>query len=286
MPDAFAGQSELRLGGRIAAVAEVLAVYVPLMAVWRIAERSAVAEMDQRVFFHPIGLTVLALIVLPLFIVGIAGRSIGAYGLCFAQPIRQIGAGLIAFAILLPFFLMVPVIGHIGFARKEATGAAILLVVFAVALVVMGLAARKLPAALCERTPGRGIAAFLLILAVGLVAAGVPHPLQRQTTAVVYGLLAVGFGEEIFFRGYVQSRLNQAFGRRFRRWSVSWGWGLVLTSLLFAAAHAVNPHGGIWWSMWIFPVGLIFGLIREKTGSIIPSALAHGLPVTIGLLTL
>lgn len=286
MPDAFAGQSELRLGGRIAAVAEVLAVYAPLMGLWRIADRSAVAEMDRQIFVHPIGLTVLALIVLPLFIVGIAGRSIGAYGLCFAQPIWQIGTGLTAFAILLPFFLMVPAIGHMGFARKGPVAAVILLVVFAVAVVVVGLVARKLPAVACEKATWKGIGGFLLILAVVLAVAAIPHPARKQFAAVVYGLFAVGFGEEMFFRGYVQSRLNQAFGRRFRRWSVSWGWGLVLTSLLFAAAHAVNPHGGIWWSMWIFPVGLIFGLIREKTGSIIPSALAHGLPVTIGLLTL
>jgi membrane protease YdiL (CAAX protease family) len=62
-----------------------------------------------------------------------------------------------------------------------------------------------------------------------------------------------------------------------------WGWGLVASALLFGAWPVVAPlalpgtydlawpHG-----VWTFGAGLLFGFVREKTGSITAPALLHG----------
>jgi membrane protease YdiL (CAAX protease family) len=50
-----------------------------------------------------------------------------------------------------------------------------------------------------------------------------------------------GFGEQIFFRGYIQSRVDQAFGCPFRLLGFdSFGGGLLVSSLLFGLIHVLN----------------------------------------------
>lgn len=99
-----------------------------------------------------------------------------------------------------------------------------------------------------------------------------------------------GFGEEFVFRGYIQSRLNQAFGRPMRMFGVQFGWGLIITSLLFGLFHAFNtydPALGLvslsWgWALFTAFGGLFFGILREKTGSLLAPGIAHGLPDAVG----
>ncbi len=99
-----------------------------------------------------------------------------------------------------------------------------------------------------------------------------------------------GFGEEFVWRGYVQSRLNQVFGRPFRRFGIQFGAGLIITSLLFGFFHAFNtydPALGLaslsWgWALFTTFSGLLFGILREKTGSLLAPGIAHGLPDAIG----
>lgn len=99
----------------------------------------------------------------------------------------------------------------------------------------------------------------------------------------------VGFGEEIIFRGYMQSRLNDAFGRPFQFFGIKYGWGLWITSFLFGFSHVgvtnfllTGQNNLFWaWGFWTFFGGLVFGLIREKSNSIFAPALLHGLPQAI-----
>ena len=107
----------------------------------------------------------------------------------------------------------------------------------------------------------------------------------RAFSSFAYYLL-VGFGEEILYRGYMLSRLNQAFARPRQFYGVSWGWGIIITSIFFGLSHVLNgldlsagtfnPQWG--WAAWTFFSGLVFGYIREKTGSIVAPAIVHGLP--------
>ena len=112
----------------------------------------------------------------------------------------------------------------------------------------------------------------------------------KVISTVVWQFIFSGFGEEFFFRGYIQSRINEEFGRPFSFMGVNFGIGLILSSMLFGLAHALNPFSPFtgyyelawWWGVSSCVTGFVFGLVREKTGSIIPSSIAHGLPDAIG----
>ncbi len=73
--------------------------------------------------------------------------------------------------------------------------------------------------------------------------------------------ISPGISEELMFRGYIQGRLLQ-------RWSP--GWAIGVTSLIFAIVH-FQPHTVV----FAFPLGLWFGFLSWKCGSIGPSILCH-----------
>jgi membrane protease YdiL (CAAX protease family) len=91
--------------------------------------------------------------------------------------------------------------------------------------------------------------------------------------------LLIAPAEEALFRGFIQSRLNEAFGRAYYTWGIRWGWGLPASALLFGLWHIVlnplNPASGPQ-ALWTVFAGLIFGIVREKSGSIAAPALLHG----------
>lgn len=108
----------------------------------------------------------------------------------------------------------------------------------------------------------------------------------------LYFLIMVGFGEEIKYRGYFQSRINAEYGWPWKALGVSFGPGLLVVSLLFGLSHIVqfgvfNPFLGRyamspWMLLQAFWGGRFFGIIREKSGSIVASGLAHGVPNAFG----
>jgi membrane protease YdiL (CAAX protease family) len=109
------------------------------------------------------------------------------------------------------------------------------------------------------------------------------YPWLHVLFVVAGFILATGFPEEIFYRGFVQSRLNEVYRKRYSVVGIRFGWGLILTTLLFGFIHSLNGvdilHGHFnlnwqWGLASLFP-GLIFALIREGTGSILPGALLH-----------
>ncbi|MFC0596568.1 lysostaphin resistance A-like protein [Thermus composti] len=78
--------------------------------------------------------------------------------------------------------------------------------------------------------------------------------------------LLSGLGEEVFFRGFLQSLLVDRFG----------GYGVLLQALLFALLHPAPLRA------WAYPLytgvaGLLFGLAYLLTGSLLPGILAHTL---------
>ncbi len=86
-------------------------------------------------------------------------------------------------------------------------------------------------------------------------------------------LLLIALPEEWFFRGYLQGRFNQALGKKWKLFSAQVGPGLILTSALFALAHftiAQSPD-----RLLVFFPALIFGWLREKTGSLLAPILFH-----------
>jgi membrane protease YdiL (CAAX protease family) len=92
---------------------------------------------------------------------------------------------------------------------------------------------------------------------------------------LLYHLLCVALPEEVFYRGYMQSRLNEAFPKRVNLFWAPVGFGWLYTSGLFALGHFVislRPE-----ALATFLPGLLFGWLREHTGSIVAPTLFHAL---------
>jgi membrane protease YdiL (CAAX protease family) len=79
---------------------------------------------------------------------------------------------------------------------------------------------------------------------------------------VVFGVMA-GASEELFFRGYMQTRLREAWGP---------ARAVVVTSACFGILHLDLP--GIH-SALAFAMGLYLGAIVERTGSMLPALVCH-----------
>jgi hypothetical protein len=92
---------------------------------------------------------------------------------------------------------------------------------------------------------------------------------------LLYHLLCVALPEEVFYRGYVQSYLNRVFPRNVNLLVANVGFGWLYTALLFALGHfiiSLRPE-----ALATFFPGLLFGLLRERTGSIVASTAFHAL---------
>lgn len=119
---------------------------------------------------------------------------------------------------------------------------------------------------------------------------------------VVFFMVFVGLVEEAYFRGYVQSRLNEVFEKRWRRlvfkaWRVDYGVGLLLTSVIFALMHIVNYWNPItlrWEPAWWMPIhilgafafGCLAGAVREASDIYISASLHGGIMASYTFLSI
>lgn len=84
---------------------------------------------------------------------------------------------------------------------------------------------------------------------------------REMFNSILFGTLAfllVGFGEEAIFRGYIQKRLMLSVGN---------GWALLLSSLVFMAAHLAT-YGKLLDFIDVFLGGLVLGYIYILTNSL------------------
>jgi membrane protease YdiL (CAAX protease family) len=90
---------------------------------------------------------------------------------------------------------------------------------------------------------------------------------------VLAQLLVVALPEEFFFRGYLQSRLEQVWPSSHRLLGAQVGFPLVVASLLFALGHVLVDFNGL--RIIVFFPALVFGWMRQASGSILASVLFH-----------
>jgi hypothetical protein len=77
-------------------------------------------------------------------------------------------------------------------------------------------------------------------------------------------LICTGFAEELIFRGIMQSVISETLGT----------WAVLYTSFLFAMLHM--GYRSVADVVFVFGVGLVFGVVREYTDSIVGISIAHG----------
>jgi hypothetical protein len=83
----------------------------------------------------------------------------------------------------------------------------------------------------------------------------------RLALAVLTIGVVAGVAEELFFRGFMQTRLRQ-------RWPAHWA--VIVTAACFGALHLDWIHGVL-----AFALGLYLGWVVEQSGSVKPAVLCH-----------
>ena len=82
----------------------------------------------------------------------------------------------------------------------------------------------------------------------------------------------VALPEEFFFRGWMQTRLKRAFPEGTQVFGVTVGPALLLTAALFALVHLTIFQA---YRLAVFFPALLFGWLRERTGTVVGSTLLH-----------
>ena len=93
---------------------------------------------------------------------------------------------------------------------------------------------------------------------------------------LMVNLLLVALPEELFYRGFIHTRLVRAWPSWFVRFGVPVGWAIVVTSGLFALGHYSGEWGNPARLGPFFPA-LLFAAMRARSGSIMGAVLYHGL---------
>lgn len=111
-------------------------------------------------------------------------------------------------------------------------------------------------------------------------------PSKHLIESMVYQLLVPALSEELVFRGLFLAILVHYLGNERISGTFSFGWGIVLVSLLFITVHFINFDLTTGELMWMGSVNLFGNIIiatvalaylRLKTGCIWPGVLCHGL---------
>ncbi len=99
-----------------------------------------------------------------------------------------------------------------------------------------------------------------------------PRLPDRFESWVVDQVFVVALPEEFFYRGYIQTRLRDAWpqGRMF--FGARLGRAFFVTALLFAVGHLAIFQV---WRLAVFFPALVFGWMRERTGTVMGAALFH-----------
>jgi membrane protease YdiL (CAAX protease family) len=98
----------------------------------------------------------------------------------------------------------------------------------------------------------------------------VPSDFPMQVAAQ---LVVIALPEELFFRGYVQGRLEEALPPKWNLFGARVGWAWIFAAALFGLGHFLVTFEPQMLTRF-FP-GLVFGWMYARTRSILPSTIFH-----------
>ena len=129
------------------------------------------------------------------------------------------------------------------------------------------------------------VSALLVGLFTWLALSGDEGPASRETQA--FQLTMPGLEEEAFYRGVFLLALNEALRGRVRALGIAWGWGALISSIIFGMTHAFGFEDGAFsFDLMAFLMtgvpALILVWLRERTGSLLLPILLHNFGNAIG----
>jgi membrane protease YdiL (CAAX protease family) len=102
-----------------------------------------------------------------------------------------------------------------------------------------------------------------------------PAPFGPMFSDALGQLLVIALPEEAFYRGYLQTSLERDLNKTISIFGTRVGWGLVLTSAIFAAGHLFTELNAA--RLAVFFPSLVFGLLRARTKGIGASVAFHAM---------
>ena len=137
-----------------------------------------------------------------------------------------------------------------------------------------------------------GLSFLTILISILLSIANLEVDPRTLVVDFIWYFIFVGFAEELFFRGYVQSRLNEVFTHKYDRIlgvEFKWSKGTLITGVaLFGVPHiltGINPFTGravispiiVMVTLFACFLGVILGVLREKTGGVVLPTILHSL---------
>ncbi len=139
----------------------------------------------------------------------------------------------------------------------------------------VGITLAQEPGSLRTALPVAGLyLAFFLLLAFLFPNDG------NSIENIAFQFTMPGLEEEIFYRGVLLFALYKAFAGRLNFLGVGWGWGAVLSSLLFGLVHAFGYSDGQFWfdplTMALTSIPSFLAVwMRLRTGSLLLPIVMH-----------
>ena len=227
---------------------------------------------------------------LPILVMVFQKREFELYGLTLRKWETSLDAGLKGYLYLVAPQIILTLLSSEGAAYRHMDGSLVLSVSMLVALFLLlrRLTGAKYKPFSSTRTRLLVAAVFLSIpLLVGMAYGRLS---LKLFSTVLWQIVFGGFGEELFYRGYVQSAVNEEYGRPWSVEGVAFGPGLLVSSALYGLDRALNtvrPLQGVYtvswsWGFYAFSVGVFYGFLREYTGDVVGSGVANGLVDSVG----
>ena len=217
-------------------------------------------------------------ILFPLALIHLFYKNKSHFGIYFPKLRASFKLALTAYAVGGPAGITFLLIGLLGWGFAGWPGSLALSVVYLVVFYYVPKVTRRLPTRDEIIIPNQRIKVFVLFSLLTVAIAYFTYAYVPVISKILYYLFIVGLGEELFFRGYVQSSFNRYFGKPFNIGNVKFGYGLFISAVLFGLSHALVTVPPTWpWAVFTLVLGLTLGFIREKDGSIFAAVLLHAM---------
>jgi membrane protease YdiL (CAAX protease family) len=105
--------------------------------------------------------------------------------------------------------------------------------------------------------------------------------ISSMSISLLTNIVFIGLSEELAFRGVIQGVLEQHWRGKIGIFSHA----NIITAILFSLIHNTTFNPEIFpWYLMLFPMGLFFGLLRDKTGSWLAPGIVHASVIPIYIL--
>lgn len=121
-----------------------------------------------------------------------------------------------------------------------------------------------------------------LFLALAALFGLISNRSEFNLNPLFYSAIMPGLAEELIYRGILLGLLNKIFEKNFKVLGTYFGWGAILTSIVFGLLHGFQLTENFHADFYNVPnmvltgiYGFIFALMKERSGSLVFPVIGH-----------